>query len=114
MTDNITQYKDLMATIERQVTSHIERNAKVFRREVIIPFCEKYELDFYCGNGTWFFVPRNCDRRFTIDQHTEDYQLEDEGLSIELLEPLKEIDAVLNTCAFQDLYLQYFMESYQK
>jgi hypothetical protein len=46
-----------------------------YRKEVIIPLCKKYKLDFFSGNGEFFFVPL-----YGTDVGTSLYSWDDELL----------------------------------
>lgn len=56
--------KHIVLAVEKvidQATKKIDVIAANFRRDVLLDFCTKHELEFMSGNGRWSFYARNDD-----------------------------------------------------
>jgi hypothetical protein len=59
--------------IYQDYQDNLYKRAETYRQEVLIPFCDKYDLDFFSGMGSVFFVIREIDYNVDSQDIEADY-----------------------------------------
>ena len=112
-------YKSRIGSLCGDLHDRLNEVGEVYRREVIVPFCQKYSLEFLTGNGAYAFFDRNLGAY----EQTPTYKVDGVELSVELpfksklltsksfAKQVKAIFEVLDLEISRDYYFAYYVES---
>jgi len=65
-------YRDKLRSLYEEFQERLSEEGEIFRRGVIMPFCEKHGLDFLSGNGVCAFF----DKSLGDFENTPRYQID--------------------------------------
>lgn len=97
--ETVTKYTSTLYELMNAFDDKISDIALNYRVNVIGPFCEKYNLKFYSGNGTYFFerldTGENIDDDDLLAYYCSDWREDDNEVQL-FWEELGDIYTVLN------------------